>query len=129
MSRYLAPLLIICLPALAFSQDSLPNKVVVPLGLSATEEAAIAAAKVTDWQTGPSVTIGRTRWTCSLLHSAGDSGDVNEGGQLGVCTASTTGTRVHVKLPWNWAELPPTSLLPYLESGHAAEVIPLIPQQ
>jgi len=129
MSRFLMPLLIACLPAFVFAQASPSEKVVVPLGLSATEDKAISAANTVDWEPGPSVTIGRTRWTCSLLHSAADSGDMNEGGRLGVCTVSTTGRRVHVKLPLNWPELPPTSLLPYLESTQAANINPLIPHK
>jgi hypothetical protein len=129
MSRILLPLLITCLSASAFAQGSLPEKVVVPMSLSATEEEAIATAKSSDLEPGPSVTIGRTRWTCSLLRSTADSGDVNGGGRPGVCAVSTTGMQVHVKLPANWAELPPTALLPYLESGHAAEVNPLIPHK
>jgi|ERR1017187_5666042 hypothetical protein len=129
MSKFLLLLLIACLPAFVFAQAPLLEKVVVPLGLSVTEEDAISAAKSTDWEPGPSVTIGRTRWTCSLLPATAESGDVNGGGQLGVCTVSTTGMRVHVKLPPNWSELPPTSLLPYLESGHAAEVNPLLPHK
>jgi hypothetical protein len=129
MLRFLLLLLISCLPAFVFAQAPLPGKVVVPLSLSVTEEDAISAAKNTDWEPGPSVTIGRTRWTCSLLHSTAGSGDVNAGGRPGVCTVSTTGMRVHVKLPPNWSELPATSLLPYLESGHAAEVNPLLPHK
>ena len=117
MSKFLLLLLIACLPAFVFAQAPLPGKVVVPLSLSVTEDDAISVANSADWEPGPSVTIGRTRWTCRLLHATADSGDVNGGGQLGVCKASTTGMRVHVKLPPNWAELPPTSLLPYLESG------------
>lgn len=129
MLRFLLLLLIACLPAFVFAQAPLPGKAVVPLGLSVAEEEAISEANSADWEPGPSVTIGRTRWTCSLLHSTADSGDVNAGGRLGVCIVSTTGMRVHVKLPPNWAGLPPTSLLPYLESGHAADVNPLIPHK
>ena len=69
MLRFLLLLLIACLPAFVFAQAPLPEKVVVPVALSATEGNAILAAKSTDWEPGPSVTIGRTRWTCSLLQS------------------------------------------------------------
>lgn len=129
MSKFLPLLLIACLPTFVFAEAPLPGNVAGPSGFSAAEEDAISEAKSTDWEPGPSVTIGRTRWTCSLLRSTADSSDMNAGGKLGVCTVSTTGMRVHVKLPPNWFELSPTSLLPYLESGHAAEVNPLIPHR
>ena len=129
MSKYLMLLLIACLPVFVFAQAPLSEKVVVPVGLSAAEEDAIASARGTDWGPGPSVTIGRTRWTCRLLYATADSGDMNAGERLGVCTVSTTGMRVHVKLPPNWADLPPTSLLLYLAGGNAVDVNPLIPHR
>ena len=126
MSKILLLALIACLPAFAPAQ--LPQKVPVASGLSAAEENALAAAKSSDWDPGPSVSIGRTHWTCSVLRSiAGDAGV--DKGDLGLCTASTSGMRVQVKLPKNWRELPPTALLPYFERRHAAEVDPLLPRK
>ncbi len=127
MAKVMLVLLVASLPAFVFAQGK--ETAAVRSGLSAQEESAIAAAKSTDWDLGPSVTIGRTRWTCSLLRLNAGAADVNAGAQLGMCTASTTGMRVHVRLPGNWRGLPPTSLLPYLERGHAAEVDSLLPHR
>ena len=91
MSKFLLLLLVAFLPAFVFAQAPPPGTAVVSGGLSAMEENAISAAASTDWEPGPSVIIGRTRWTCRLLHATADSGNVSGGGQLGVCTARTTG--------------------------------------
>lgn len=70
--------------------------------------------------------LGRTQWTCRLLRPSASVAEEGKAWRLGECTMSTTGKRLHVKLPEGWRELPPTGLLPYFESGHSAEVAPLL---